>query len=88
MWDAVFTMLVKVFVTLKEGVLDPQGKAVENSLHSLGFGAVREVRVGKYLELRLDVAEVEDAERQARRMCEKLLANPVIEDYRFEVAAV
>ena len=79
-------MLVKVFVTLKEGVLDPQGKAVENSLHSLGFGAVREVRVGKYLELSLDVAETEDAEQQARRMCEQLLANPVIEDYRFEVA--
>ena len=79
-------MLVKVFITLKEGVLDPQGKAVENSLHSLGFGAVQEVRVGKYLELSLDVAEAEDAEQQARRMCEKLLANPVIEDYRFEVA--
>jgi len=79
-------LLVKVFVTLKEGVLDPQGKAVENSLHSLGFGAVREVRVGKYLELSLDVAETEDAEQQARRMCEQLLANPVIEDYRFEVA--
>ena len=79
-------MLVKVFVTLKEGVLDPQGKAVENSLHSLGFGAVKEVRVGKYLELNLDVAEAQDAEQQARRMCEKLLANPVIEDYRFEVA--
>ncbi|MCY4485888.1 MAG: phosphoribosylformylglycinamidine synthase subunit PurS [Deltaproteobacteria bacterium] len=79
-------MLVKVFVTLKEGVLDPQGKAVENSLHSLGFDAVQEVRVGKYLELRLDVAAAEDAEQQARRMCEKLLANPVIEDYRFEVA--
>jgi phosphoribosylformylglycinamidine synthase len=82
------TMLVKVFVTLKEGVLDPQGKAVQNSLHSLGFGAVRDVRVGKYLELHLDVPAAEDAEQQARRMCEKLLANPVIEDYRFEVAEV
>lgn len=79
-------MLVKVFVTLKEGVLDPQGKAVENSLHSLGFDAVREVRVGKYLELSLDADAAADAAQQARRMCEKLLANPVIEDYRFEVA--
>ena len=79
-------MLVRVFVTLKEGVLDPQGKAVQNSLHSLGFGAVRDVRVGKYLELHLDAAAPEDAARQARGMCEKLLANPVIEDYRFEVA--
>ena len=79
-------MLVRVFVTLKEGVLDPQGKAVQHSLHSLGFGAVQDVRVGKYLELHLDVAAPEDARRQARRMCEKLLVNPVIEDYRFEVA--
>lgn len=80
-------MLVKVFVTLKEGVLDPQGKAVRNSLHSLGFGAVEDVRVGKYLEVHLDASAPEEAEQQARRMCEKLLANPVIEDYRFEVAA-
>ena len=79
-------MRVRVFVTLKEGVLDPQGKAVENSLHSLGFTSVSEVRMGKYLELRVDAAGAADAERQTRGMCEKLLANPVIEDYRFEVA--
>ena len=78
-------MLVKVFVTLKPGVLDPQGKAVQNSLQSLGFGSVQDVRVGKYLELQLDVAVAADATEQVRRMCEKLLANPVIEDYRFEV---
>ncbi len=81
-------MRVKVFVTLREGVLDPQGKAVRNSLHSLGFAAVRDVRVGKYLELQLDVAAAGDAERQVRRMCDTLLANPVIEDYRFEIAEV
>lgn len=81
-------MLVKVFVTLKEGVLDPQGKAVRNSLHSLGFGTVQDVRVGKYLELHLDVPALEDAGRQVRCMCEKLLANPVIEDYRLEIAEV
>lgn len=79
-------MRVRVFVTLREGVLDPQGKAVENSLHSLGFTSVSEVRMGKYLELRVDADGAEDAERQTRSMCEKLLANPVIEDYRFEVA--
>lgn len=79
-------MRVRVFVTLKEGVLDPQGKAVENSLHSLGFTSVSEVRMGKYLELRVDADGAADAERQARGMCEKLLANPVIEDYRFELA--
>lgn len=79
-------MRVRVFVTLKKGVLDPQGKAVENSLHSLGFTSVSEVRMGKYLELQVDADGAEDAEGQTRRMCEKLLANPVIEDYRFEVA--
>lgn len=79
-------MRVRVFVTLREGVLDPQGKAVENSLHSLGFTSVSEVRMGKYLELRVDADGAADAERQTRSMCEKLLANPVIEDYRFEVA--
>lgn len=79
-------MRVRVFVTLKKGVLDPQGKAVENSLHSLGFTSVSGVRMGKYLELQVDADGAEDAEGQTRRMCEKLLANPVIEDYRFEVA--
>ena len=79
-------MRVRVFVTLEKGVLDPQGKAVENSLHSLGFTSVSEVRMGKYLELQVDADGAEDAEGQTRRMCEKLLANPVIEDYRFEVA--
>ena len=79
-------MRVRVFVTLREGVLDPQGKAVENSLHSLGFTSVSEVRMGNYLELRVDADGAADAERQTRSMCEKLLANPVIEDYRFEVA--
>ena len=79
-------MRVRVFVTLKKGVLDPQGKAVENSLHSLGFTSVSGVRMGKYLELQVDADGAEAAEGQTRRMCEKLLANPVIEDYRFEVA--
>lgn len=78
-------MRVKVFVTLKQGVLDPQGKAIEQSLHSLGFGAVSGVRVGKYLEFELAGADAEDATHQMRQMCDRLLANPVIEDYRFEI---
>lgn len=78
-------MLVKIFVSLKEGVLDPQGKAVERSLHTLGYREVQDVRMGKYLEVNLDVTSPKDAEVRICEMCEKLLANPVIEDYRFEI---
>jgi phosphoribosylformylglycinamidine synthase subunit PurS len=78
-------MRVKVFVTLKGGVLDPQGKAVERSLHSLGYTGAAEVRVGKYVEFKLASMSHEAAAEQVREMCEKLLANPVIEDFRFEI---
>jgi len=74
---------VFVYVTLKNGVLDPQGKTIQQSLHSLGFNEVADLRVGKYIEL-----EVEDGpalEERITQMCEELLANPVIEDYQFEV---
>ncbi len=64
---------------------DPQGLTIKGGLHLLGFKAVQEVRAGKYLELTLDAAGREEAEAQVRDMCEKLLANPVIEQYRFEV---
>ncbi len=78
-------MHVKIFISFKEGVLDPQGKAVERSLHSLGYEEVRDVRMGKYLEIELEASSREAAEARVREMCDKLLANPVIEDYRFEV---
>jgi phosphoribosylformylglycinamidine synthase PurS subunit len=78
-------MRVKIFVSLKNGVLDPQGKAIERSLHSLGYGEVEGVRMGKYLELNLQAGAREAAEVRVREMCDKLLANPVIEDYRFEI---
>lgn len=78
-------MRVKIFVSLKEGVLDPQGKAIERSLHTLGYQEVRDVRIGKYLEIQIDASSREAAEEKARQMCEKLLANPVIENYRFEI---
>ncbi len=78
-------MRIKIFVRLKEGVLDPQGKAVERSLHSLGYQEVRDVRVGKYIEISLDAPSRPAAEAKIREMCDKLLANPVIEDYRFEI---
>lgn len=80
-------MHIKVFVTLKEGVLDPQGKAIEQSLHSLGFSGVSGVRMGKYLEFEFDGADVAAAKQQTQEMCDKLLANTVIEDYRFELQA-
>ena len=75
---------VKVFVTLKESVLDPQGKAVSNALHSLGYEEVADVRIGKYMELFIDPSE-RDTETVVREACEKLLSNPVIEDYRYEI---
>jgi phosphoribosylformylglycinamidine synthase PurS subunit len=78
-------MRVKIFVSLKSGVLDPQGKAIERSLHSLGYAEVRDVRMGKYLELNLENSSHQAAEVRIREMCDKLLANPVIEDYRFEI---
>ncbi|MBI2998046.1 MAG: phosphoribosylformylglycinamidine synthase subunit PurS [Deltaproteobacteria bacterium] len=78
-------MRFKIFISLKEGVLDPQGKAVERSLHSLGYQEVQEVRMGKYIEVNLDLASRQEAEARIREMCERLLANPVIEDYRFEI---
>ncbi|MEE9145035.1 MAG: phosphoribosylformylglycinamidine synthase subunit PurS [Candidatus Binatia bacterium] len=78
-------MRVKIFVSLKEGVLDPQGKAVERSLHTLGYREVQDVRMGKYLEVHLNASSRKSAESRIREMCERLLSNPVIEDYRFEI---
>ncbi|RAL21460.1 phosphoribosylformylglycinamidine synthase subunit PurS [Thermoflavimicrobium daqui] len=77
-----------IFVTLKESVLDPQGVAVKNSLHSLGLENVHEVRIGKRLEVFLDQVDRKQAEAQVQMMCEKLLANPVMENYRYELEEV
>jgi phosphoribosylformylglycinamidine synthase len=79
-------MNAKVYVTLKPGVLDPQGKTIKQALESLGFRGIRDVRVGKYLELDLNHASVKRAKRDVERMCQKLLANPVVETYRIEIA--
>jgi phosphoribosylformylglycinamidine synthase PurS subunit len=78
-------MRARVFITPKKGVLDPQGKAVEHSLHALGFAETHDVRIGKYVELSLDGVNRQQAERRTDEMCRKLLANGVIEDYRFEL---
>lgn len=80
-------MRVKIFVSLKNGVLDPQGKAIERSLHTLGYDEAHDVRAGKYLELEVDAPSQVAAELRIREMCDKLLANPVIEDYRFEICS-
>jgi phosphoribosylformylglycinamidine synthase len=80
------SLLARVFVTPKRGILDPQGKAVQHSLHALGFGEVHDVRVGKYVELRLGDGAPDAARARVREMCERLLANGVIEDFRIEIA--
>lgn len=78
-------MKARVYVTMKRGILDPQGKAIQESLRSLGYDGVREVRAGKYLELELADCPREAAMAQIRELCDRLLANPVIEEYRFEL---
>ncbi len=78
-------MRARVHVTLKSGVLDPQGKAIGHALASLGFGGVNEVRQGKVIELDLTEKDPESARAQVKAMCEKLLANTVIENYAIEL---
>ncbi len=78
-------MRARIFITPKKGVLDPQGKAIEHSLHALGFTETRDVHLGKYVELSVDSNDHETARQRVDEMCRKLLANGVIEDYRFEL---
>ncbi len=77
-------MRARIFVTLKDGVLDPQGQAIHGALGALGFAGVESVRQGKVFDIEL--ADAADAEARLNDMCEKLLANTVIEDYRVEIA--
>ncbi len=78
--------LARVHVTLKPVVLDPQGQAIQGGLHQLGFEGVKSVRAGKYIEIKLEATDRTEAEQLVNDMCAKLLANPVIEEYRLEVA--
>ncbi len=78
-------MVARVFVTLKPGVLDPAGKAVEGSLHSLGYPEVGLVRLGKYLEVTVEGLDAVKAKARVEEMCKKLLANTVVENFRVEV---
>ena len=78
-------MKARIFITFRQGVLEPPGKAVKNSLHSLGFTDVEEVRVGKLIDLSLEAGDRENAEKEVSDMCNRLLVNPVIEDFSFEL---
>lgn len=78
-------MRAKIYVTLKREVLDPQGDAVRRALGTLGFEGVRDVRIGKLVEIDVDRGDRDGVQRDVRTMCEKLLANAVIEDFRFDL---
>ncbi|MEB6549838.1 phosphoribosylformylglycinamidine synthase subunit PurS [Heyndrickxia sporothermodurans] len=78
---------VKVYVTLRESVLDPQGTAVKSSLHSMNYNEVADVRIGKYMELTIEKTD-RDIDDVVNELCTRLLANPVIEDYRYEIEEV
>ncbi|MCG8563122.1 MAG: phosphoribosylformylglycinamidine synthase subunit PurS [Hyphomicrobiales bacterium] len=81
-------MKARIKITLKQGVLDPQGKAIQNALGALGFDGVEDVRQGKYIEVELSEPDAEKARTQIERMCQQLLANMVIENYSYELEAV
>jgi phosphoribosylformylglycinamidine synthase len=81
-------MKARIKITLKEGVLDPQGKAIANALGALGFDGVGDVRQGKYIEIELNNNDRASAEKTVERMCEQLLANMVIENYSYELEGV
>jgi len=78
-------MRARVFVTLKPSVFDPQGHTIADALHSLGYGAIGDVRQGKYFELDLQTTERSEAQKLAAEVADKVLANPVIESYRVEI---
>ena len=81
-------MKAKVFVSLKPGILDPQGKAIQHSVELLGFDGIADVRQGKYFEIALaDSADQEEAHKSVSRMAREVLSNPIIEDYRVEIEA-
>ena len=77
---------VSVNISPRQGILDPQGKAVADALHSLEFAEVRDVRIGRFVVMQVDASDSATASQRVREMCEKLLANPVIED--FDIASV
>ena len=79
-------MKAQVYITLKPGLLDAQGKTIKSALEALGFKGVADVRMGKYVEIELNGAKAALAKKDVERMCQKLLANPVVETYRIELS--
>ena len=77
--------LAKIKVTLRKSILDPQGKTVEHSIQSLGYKNVKDTRIGKYIELKLDASSENEAKKITEEVCGKLLANPVMEDYTYDI---
>jgi phosphoribosylformylglycinamidine synthase PurS subunit len=77
--------IAKILITLRKTILDPQGKAVEHSLKSLGYDSIKDTRIGKYVELKIDAKDELSAKTIADEACKKLLANSVMEDYSFDV---
>ncbi|MGD0337548.1 MAG: phosphoribosylformylglycinamidine synthase subunit PurS [Bacteroidota bacterium] len=75
--------IAKITVTLRKSILDPQGKAVLHGAHSLGYAAVNDIRIGKFIEMKIDAPTEAEARRVTEEICQKLLANPVMEDYRY-----
>ena len=80
--------LAKVYVTLKPTVNDPQGLTIRGALHNLGFTLVEDVRAGKYIEIRIMEEDAKKAREHVNEMCQKLLSNPIIENYRFELEEI
>ncbi len=77
--------LSKIIVTLRKSILDPEGKAVEHGVHALGFEKVENVRIGKFIEMNVTADNKPEAEQITKEVCEKLLANPIMEDFAFTV---
>lgn len=75
----------KITVTLRKSILDPQGKAVRHGAHSLGYTAIDDIRIGKFIEMKIDAPSETEARRVTEEICRKLLANPVMEDFRYTV---
>ncbi|MGD0353654.1 MAG: phosphoribosylformylglycinamidine synthase subunit PurS [Dehalococcoidia bacterium] len=80
--------LAKVYITLKPTVNDPQGLTIKGALHNLGFSSVEDVRAGKYIEVKIAEKDIAAALKQVDEMCRKLLANPIIENYRFDLEEI
>ncbi len=76
---------VKVYISYRKGVLDPQGVAVEKAAHSLGFEKVKDVRVGKYVTMKIEADSEEEVEKEIKEMAKRFLVNPVIEEFSFEI---